>query len=160
MERWFQVDELDTERLLSEWQWLCPSRLSLVARNVFGELFLRDEAGAVFWLNTSIGQFKKVSRSEAEFREMAETKEKRKAWFTEPDTLAYSKRGLNPGLSQCIGFSVPAVFAEGGRPETAYVADLYEYVSFLGYLHRQISGLPDGGKVQLQVVPPKSASPK
>jgi hypothetical protein len=43
MEKWFEVAALETERLLAEWRWLCPSRLSLVARNVFGELFLQDE---------------------------------------------------------------------------------------------------------------------
>jgi len=160
MEKWFQVDGLDTERLLSEWRWLCPSRMSLIARNAFGDLFLRDELGAVFWLNTTVGEFNKASSSETEFREMAETSEKRKEWFAEPELLAYGKRGLYPGLSQCIGYSVPAVFAEGGRPETAYVADLYDYVSFLGDLHRQISDLPDGSKVQLRVNPPKPALPK
>jgi hypothetical protein len=160
MEEWFQVGAPDTVRLLSEWRWLCPSRMSLTARNVFGELFLRDEVGAVLWLNTTIGKFNKASSKEAEFREMAETSEKRKEWFAEPEALSYAKRGLNPGLSQCIGFSVPVVFAEGGMPETAYVADLYDYVSFLGDLHRQISDLPDGGKVQLRVNPPKPALPK
>ena len=88
---------------------------------------------------------------------MAETNEKRKEWFAEPEMLAYQKRGLSPGASQCIGFSVPAVFREGGKVETAYVADLYDYVSFLGDLHRQISELPDGSKVQLRVNPPKPA---
>jgi hypothetical protein len=45
MEKWFEVDELEAEMLLAEWHWLCPSRFSLVARNVFGELFLQDETG-------------------------------------------------------------------------------------------------------------------
>ena len=160
MELWFEVSGLETERLLFDWQWLCPSCMSLVAKNVFGDLFLRDASGAIFWLNASVGKFDKVSTSEAEFREMAKTSEKRKEWFAEPEMLAYSKLGLNPGASQCIGFSVPAVFREGGTPDTAYVADLYEYLSFLGDLHRQLSDLPDGSKVQLQVNPPKPRTPK
>ena len=155
MEMWFEVTGLDAAKLLSEWQWLCPTHMSLVARNVFGDLFLRDGAGRIFWLNATVGRFDNVSSSEAEFREMAETYEKRKEWFAEPEMLAYQKLGLRPGVSQCIGFSVPAVFREGGKVETAYVADLYDYVSFLGDLHRQISELPDGSRVQLQVNPPK-----
>jgi hypothetical protein len=51
MEKWFAVAGLETERLLAEWRWLCPSPVSLVARNVFGELFLQDETGSVVWLN-------------------------------------------------------------------------------------------------------------
>jgi hypothetical protein len=65
---------------------------------------------------------------------------------------------LKPTATQCIGFAVPAVFAESGSANTPYIADLYEYVSFLGDLNRQISSLPDGAKVKLQVQPPKVPS--
>ena len=60
-------------------------------------------------------------------------------------------RGLKPGATQCIGFSVPLIFAESGSPDTPYVADLYEHISFLGDLNRQISSLPDGAKVRVRV---------
>jgi len=43
VEKWFQVDGLEIERLLRDWRWLCPSQMSLLARNLFGELFLQDE---------------------------------------------------------------------------------------------------------------------
>jgi hypothetical protein len=155
MKQWFLVDHLEVERLLSEWGWLCPLRMALVARTAFGDLFLRNEAGVVFWLNTAVGKLTEVAGSETEFREMAETSEKRKEWFAEPDLQACAARGLNPTSSQCIGFSVPIVFAESGSPDTAYIADLYDYVSFLGDLNRQISSLPDGAKVRLRVQPPK-----
>jgi hypothetical protein len=90
---------------------------------------------------------------------MVETAEKRKEWFVEQEALTYAQRGLVPSSTQCIGFSVPAVFAEGGTPDTAFIADIYEHVSFLGYLHRQIASLPDGSKMDLRVNPPKLAPP-
>jgi hypothetical protein len=138
MEQWFLVDYLEVERLLSEWRWLCPHRMALVARTAFGDLFLRDEAAAIFWLNTAVGKLTRVASSEAEFREAAETSEKRIEWFAESDLQACVKSGLNPTSSQCVGFSVPIVFAESGS-SSPYLADLYEYVSFLGDLNRQIS---------------------
>lgn len=156
MEEWFEVDGLDTERLLAEWRWLCPNRLRMVARNVFGELFLQHESGAIFRLNTTTGKFSKVSESESEFQTLAK-REKCSEWFAESESLAYERLGLTPNSSQCIGFPVPAVFAEGGRPDTAYVADLYEYVSFLGDLHRQIASVPDGSKVELKIQAPNPA---
>jgi hypothetical protein len=159
MERGFEVDGLESERLLAEWRWLCSSRLSLIARNVFGELFLEDETGSIFWLNTTTGRLNRVSNSHSEFLEMAETTEKRKEWFVEQEALTYSQRGLVPSSTQCIGFGVPAVFAEGGTPDTAFIADIYEHDSFLGYLHRQIARLPDGSKIDLRVSPPKPAPP-
>ena len=157
IERWLAVDHLDVERLLSEWRWLCPEKMELVARTAFADLFLRDGAGAVFWLNTTEGRVTKVSASEVEFRKALETKEKREEWFAEPGVEAGAKRGLNPTPLQCIGFSIPVVFAESGA-STPYIADLYEYVSFLGDLHRQIASVPDGAKVELRVQPPKPVS--
>ena len=82
---------------------------------------------------------------------MAETSEKRQDWFVVQETEA--NRGLVPSASQCIGFGVPAVFAEGGTPDTAFVADIYEHISFLGDLHQQISALPDGSTIRLRVGP-------
>jgi hypothetical protein len=129
--------------------------MALVARTAFGDLFLRDEADAVFWLNTTVGKLTKVASSEARFREMAETTEKRREWFAETDVQAFANRGLTPSPLQCIGFSVPLVFAEGGSSDTPYIADLYEYISFLGDLNRQLSNLPDGTKVRLRAQAPK-----
>jgi hypothetical protein len=77
----------------------------------------------------------------------------REQWFAEEDEEAAAARGLKPNTTQCIGFSVPLVFAESGSPDSPYVADLYEHISFLGDLNQQISGLPDGAKVRLVVAP-------
>ena len=151
----FPVDQLDVDRLLFDWRWLCPQPVSVIARNAFGELFLTDDRNRVLWLNVTTGALTKIADSPDEFRKLAMTPGKREAWFSESAALAYSQRGMEPSPLQCIAFSVPAVFAEGGTPDTAYVADIYEHISFLGDLHRQISSLPDGSKITLKVLPPK-----
>ena len=151
MERDFQVDHLDVDRLLSEWRWLCPQPLALVARSAFGDLFLRDEAGKIFRLDVAIGQLKEIARSETEFRDLAGAKDKREQWFAESDELTALERGLKPNQDQCIAFKTPIMFAEAGTPNNAYLGSLYEQVSFLGDLNRQISQLPDGSKVQLRI---------
>ena len=35
--------------------------------------------------------------------------------------------------------------------DNVYVADLYEYVSFMGDLHEQLKDVPDGRQVRLRV---------
>jgi hypothetical protein len=159
VEKWLGADDLEIERLLSDWRWLCPAKMSLLAKNLFGELFLTDETGVVLWLNTTVGKLSKVANSGAEFLELANTSRKRQEWFVEQEVVVYADRGLVPSSSQCIGFGVPAVFAEGGTPETAYVADIYEYVSFLGDLHQQLLASPDGSKVRLHVDSKPSSTP-
>jgi hypothetical protein len=151
MESYFHVEHLDAERLLGEWRWLCPQPMALVARSAFGDLFLRDEAGTIFKLDIAIGQLKQIAKSEAEFRNLARTKEKREEWFAERDESAAAAGGLKPGPEQCIAFKTPILFAEGDAPNNAYVGSLYEQVTFLGDLHRQISELPEGTKVQFRL---------
>jgi hypothetical protein len=85
------------------------------------------------------------------FRKFASTVESRKKWFAEDDEMAAVVRGLKTNENQCIAFKVPIQFSESGIPTSAYVADLYEQVSFLGELNRQTSHLPDGSKVRLRL---------
>jgi hypothetical protein len=138
MESYFLVGHLDVDRLLSEWRWLCPQPMALVAKSAFGDLFLRDEAGKVFKLDIAIGQMKEVASSETEFRDLACTKEQREHWFAESDEQAAKERGLKPNQDQCIAFKTPIIFAEAGTPNNAYVGSLYEQVSFLGHVNLRI----------------------
>jgi hypothetical protein len=151
MEHYFAMDHLDVERLLAEWRWLIPQPMSLVARNAFGDLFLRDGAGRILKLDVAIGSVTEIADSPAQFQELSRTKEKQEEWFLLADQLAAAKRGLKPNADQCIAFKIPVVFAESGSPNNAFVGDIYEQVSFLGDLHRQISELPDGSKIRLRV---------
>jgi hypothetical protein len=146
---WFAVEHLNAERLLLEWRWLCPQPLTLVARSAFADLILRDESGKVFRLNVTIGSFRQIAGSEAEFREAAKSEARREEWFAESDEHAKAAKGLAPNADQCVGFAIPIVFTESRADNTAYLIDIYEGVSFLGDLHPQISGLPDGSKVRL-----------
>jgi hypothetical protein len=38
-----------------------------------------------------------------------------------------------------------------GMTDNLYVADLYQYVSFMGDVHRQINDVPDGGQVRIKL---------
>jgi hypothetical protein len=96
MKECFRVEHLDVERLLTEWRWLCPQQMALVARTTFGDLFLRDASGAVFRLDTSMGKLTQIAGSEAEFRQTATAEEKRAEWFAEQETQLCVERGLIP----------------------------------------------------------------
>ncbi len=117
MESYFQVDHLDVDRLLSEWRWLCPQSLTLVARSAFGDLFLRDEAGKIFKLDIAIGQMNEVAKSETEFRDLAGTKEKREQWFAESDELAGIERGTKTKPRSVCSFQNSHHLRRGGHSE-------------------------------------------
>ena len=151
MAHWFDVDGLDVERLLTEWRWLCPEQVTLVARSAFGDLFLRNQAGEIFWLDSAIGKLTKIADSEAQFHESANTPKKQQEWFAEAEEHSAAAHGFVPNVNQCIGFSIPLIFAETGSSNKMYVVNIYEHVSFLGDINRQMSDCPDGSKVKLHV---------
>ena len=133
--------------------------MSLVARNGFGDLFLRTVEGKVVWLNVGGGTLTEAAESDASFKEWLSDPAKREVWFAERQLETLAERGLKPNDSQCIGFKTPVVFAESRNvPDNAYVADVYEQVSFLGNLHRQIADVPNGGKVRLRIGKPPTDS--
>jgi len=151
----FDIEHLDVNRLLEQWHWLCTEPVALIARSGFGDLFLRTLEGKVLWLNVGAGTLSEVAESETIFRDSLKHPAKRELWFADQQLETCASRGLKPNDVQCIGFKLPVVFAESANvPDNAYVADLYEQVSFLGDLHRQIADTPDGGKVRLHVGPP------
>jgi hypothetical protein len=155
MVRPFDIDQLDANRLLEEWRWLCAEPVTLLARSGFGGLFLRTVEGTVLCLNVANGTLDEAAESESSFQASLQHPAKREVWLAERQLEAFAERGLKPNDLQCIGFKMPVVFAESANvPDNAYVADLYEQVSFLGDLHRQIAHTPDGAKVRLKVGQP------
>jgi hypothetical protein len=153
----FDVDQLDVSRLLEQWRWLCGQSVTLVARNGFGDMFLRTSERKILWLNVGDGTLTEIAESELGFEHSLAESAKRELWFGEQQFAIFAERGLEPNDLQCIGFKTPVVFAESRSvPDNAYVADLYEQVSFLGDLHRQIADVPNGGKVRLKVGQPPS----
>jgi hypothetical protein len=153
----FDVDQLDVSRLLEQWRWLCGESVTLVARNGFGDMFLRTNERKILWLNFGGGTLTEIAESELGFEHSLAESAKRELWFAEQQLAAFAERGLKPNDLQCIGFKTPVVFAESRSvPDNAYVADLYEHVAFLGDLHRQIADVSNGGKVRLKVGHPPS----
>jgi len=101
-----------------------PGRMTLVARNAFADLFLRNEAGHVLRLEVAVARLRKVADSEAQFRDLARTGKNCEEWFAEADEKAAAGRGLKPNADQRIGFSVRLILPESGTPNPPYIADL------------------------------------
>jgi hypothetical protein len=149
VEQRFKVDNLDIDRLLEVWRWLCPEQMTLVARNAFGDLFLRDQLGKLFWLDVELGKLTKVADSEARFRELAETRDKREEWFAETDERFAATRGLKPNANECIG-NTELLSLRGNRSsDTQFISNLYEHASFRGHIIHAFSRLPDEQKIRL-----------
>jgi hypothetical protein len=148
------IDGISAERLLRKWKWLAPGEFSLLAVNAFGDLFLQDAGGIVHRLDVTSGTISVIATSAVKFREAAKDADKKKDWFLEELAKQAAGQGCSPKKGQCVGGKIPFVLTQSANvPDNMYVADLYEYVSFMGDLHSQIRNTPDGGRVRIKVQP-------
>lgn len=103
--------------LLVEWRWLCKQPMTLVARNAFGDLFLRDKSGRIDWLDVAVGKLTRIADSEKQFRELARSRDKQEEWFAfhisypnSKDIAAARKLGVSPG-GEIMQHGLPKEFA-------------------------------------------------
>ena len=69
---------METAVVLADNNWL-----GLNARNAFADLFFCDTAGRIFRLDVAAGKLTRIADSEAQFRQVLQTQEKREQWFAE-----------------------------------------------------------------------------
>ena len=150
----FEIDGISAETLLHEWRWLVRGDFTLLAVNAFGDLFLEDFVGIVHRLDITNGKISQIANSAPEFQEAAKGLSKQKEWLLIDDARTAAEEGHSPVKGQCIGAKIPWIFKESADAKgNLYVADLFEFVSFMGDLHKQVSDVPDGGQVRIKVQP-------
>src|SRR5678815_4403558 len=102
-----QTDNLAFDTLLADWRWLVQPSFTPVLMTAFGDLFLRDEAGHIHFLDLMSGEFEQVAASADEFDRLCENREQRRSWFVGFLLMELRKlRGdLAPG--QCYSCKIP-----------------------------------------------------
>jgi hypothetical protein len=118
--------------------------------SVWGDVFLR-KGGSVSWLNTGTGELSEVASSDDAFRDALSSGQV-DDWFMPALVAALYRAGKRPGEGQCFSYTIFPIFAEGRYDaDNIWVAPTKEHFGLSGDLHRQISALPDGGKVQMVI---------
>jgi hypothetical protein len=133
--------------LTNEWRWLFqPTQFTLLEVSPFGDLFMRDETGAVCLLDINLGAL-----------QYAEIEDDNPALlfpiaFDMVIATGYIKAGLLPAEGQCFGYKQQLVAGGSMEIDNVYIATLSEYVTFMGDFHHQIQDIPDGTTVTLKVI--------
>jgi hypothetical protein len=113
----------------------------------FGDLFLRDDAGHVHFLDLMAGEFTQVATSQEEFDRLCDVRGQRRTWFI--GILAVELRKLHGDLAagECYGCKVP--LSLGGKLDADNFArtDLRAHYSVLGRLHQQTKHMRAGANI-------------
>jgi hypothetical protein len=146
------VRNISLDRLLRDWCWLCSEQYQLVDINDFGDLFLRLPSGKVGMLDLQEGRLVDIAPSVEEFDAARQLNSNHRDCYFDDVSQQLQDRGLRLEEGKIFGYKTPLCFKESAeRSDNIYVADIYEYVSFMGTVHKQINDLPEGAKVRLVV---------
>jgi hypothetical protein len=126
----------------------------------FGDLFLRDEAGRIHFLDLMSGELKQVAQSQEEFDQLCEDRGQRRKWFLGFFLIQVRKlRGdLAPG--ECYSCEIPLSLGGQLEPENFERADLGAHYAILGQLHRKMKNLPPGAKIDGIKIEPRHENTK
>lgn len=149
----FDPDQPTIDALLKEWRWLLSEPVKPLLFSIFGDVFYEAPSGAVFWLNTGIGEVEHIADTKDSFRRLLGS-ERAEEWFLPKFVEQLRAAGKVPGPSQCYTFIIPPVFKEGRYVVDNFaVVDAKQYFAFSSDVQRQIATMPDGAKVRFKIVP-------
>jgi hypothetical protein len=140
--------EIDPDSLLAEWRWLVGPVTTPVLITALGDLFLRNEKGAILHLDTCSGLLSQVAGSNIEFRSLLARGDFVDKWFSPQFIVQLKADGMDLSPGQCYGYKLPPVV--GGSTELSNMepTNLLLHFGLLGQLHRGVKNLPDGTPIR------------
>jgi hypothetical protein len=150
----FQMEPSVALAASQAWSWLVAEPWNPLVCSMVGGVFLEKPDGAVHWLDTGTGLVEEVASSRALFEEAVRTSPDLVGeWFLPPVIESLHAAGKKTGAGECYGFVILPVFAEGRyEVDNMFVIPVAEQFVGMAEVHRQLSKLPDGATVQVQVV--------
>ncbi len=145
----------DWQLYLQHWSWIlkkCPEFSILLVTN-FGEIFVKADDGAIWFLSTSNSSYEQVASSQEKLAKLLENQEEYEYFFM-PQVVSLIEQSI--GLlerGECYGFHVPCVFVECTfEPCNFKVTSLESYLIGLGGMLGKLQSTPSGEKVSFNVV--------
>ena len=142
-----KMDGLSAESLLADWRQLVPTTYTPVVMTALGDLFLRDEAGRIHFLDLMCGELKQVAISQEEFDGLCESREQRQSWFVSHLVMELRKLHGELPAGRCFSCKVPLSLGGQLDADDFQPCDIQVHYSVLGQLHAQTRHLPPGTKV-------------
>jgi len=115
--------------------------------NQFGDMFLCNDKGEIYFLDIIKGEANKIADSVAELEVLLLDKEVEASLFLTELLTELEREGITLAEGQCFSFRIPPVL--GGKMESSNVevCSISVHVSLVGQILRQVRHLAPGTKV-------------
>jgi hypothetical protein len=131
-----RTDRPETPEMLGYWGWLVGTDKHPLVMSKFGDWFLADPEGRVYWLELIGGTFSRVADSVAEFEQLMVQPEQFAKWFLPGWSYSLHDSGLVPGDGECFGFKIAPKLGAPVDLSNVEVAKLNPYQFWMAHIHR------------------------
>jgi hypothetical protein len=136
------------QRALEDWTWLEPvSRLTPRFTNAFGDIFLEDRDGTMWFLDTLNGTVESTAPNAPTLQAQLADAAVRERLLMASLAQSAHEAGLTPGPTSILSFATPPALGGPLTVDNLEVSDFEVTLSFAGQIHRQIQGTSPGQPV-------------
>lgn len=118
--------------------------------NLFADVFVADEAGAVHMLEVSAASIAKIAASEPEFRQRCVDDED--GWLLRPLVDQCRSIGMSPDATQCYAFTTLPLLGGAYEAGNIWLCSWREWIDYTASVYAQTKDAPDGATVSIRVV--------
>ena len=140
-------DGIDPDGLLEDWRWLVDESYAPVLITAWGDLFLRDRDGQVFWLDTQNGKLSRVAASPANFKTLMQKPDRANEWFMPQLVGDLMTVGIVLQDDEVYSCEIPTVLGGELAPDNIQPCNIYMHFSLHGQIHEQVKDLPPGTEI-------------
>jgi hypothetical protein len=144
--------DFDWATLLSGWCWLLPEEITVWLMNRFGDLFLVFNDGTVWMLDCGVGTLEQLAKSRDDFCVKIDGDGNADDWLMIPLVNQLVEAGISISEGRCYSFRIPPIIGGEYSVENTVTLPISEHYDYLGSIHEQMEGLPDGTKVRLRII--------
>ena len=135
--------------LLTYWRWLIGNgQFELIRATVFGDLFLRDSVGQIYFLDTMEGTFRPFGLPGQDLHQALDNRHVRGKLLMPLFVEELREAGKLLAAEQCYSPDIPIVLGGGLDVSNYQPADIRVHVSMMGQIHRQAKNQSPGTKIR------------
>jgi len=135
-----------SERLLSDWRWLCPDGGQVILATACGDLFLEQPNGNIEFLDTYAGTRKVLASTFEVWKEQLQQKALVADWFRCALLDDIQDAGLSRKAEQCFSPLHLPLIGGSWTPSNFQACSLIVHL-VVGQIHQQVKDLPPGTKI-------------
>jgi hypothetical protein len=142
-----EINKLDIEDICSCWKWRLTGQKEVILVSSVGDIFLIGNDGEINWLDTSVGQIKRIADDIQHFNELLNDFSNVDNWLLATLVDKKIKNGIMLKENEVYSFKIFPILGGEYSVENLEPTDISVHFALTGQLHENIKDIPDGTKI-------------